>query len=157
MSVLAFLLSGCEIDSVRVGDCKLIIAAHSIKQVAVCPECALSSQRVHRYYERKPRDLPIAGLMVRLSLHTRRFRCLNPASKKFTFAEDLREILALHAQRTNRLTAAHYHISQSPGGAAGARLLKHLFMPASGDTLLRILRKRNRGEQQSLRIPGIDD
>ena len=128
MSALAFLLPGCEIDSVRVGDWKLIIAAHPIKEVAVCPECALSSQRVHSYYVRKPRDLPIAGLVVRLSLRVRRFRCLNSACKKCTFAEDLPELLAPHAQRTNRLTAALYHIGQSLGGAAGARLLKHLFM-----------------------------
>ena len=36
-------------------------------------------------------------------------------------------------------------------------MLKHLFMPASGDTLLRILRKRNRDERPSPRILGIDD
>jgi hypothetical protein len=47
MSALSFLLPGCEIDSVRVGDCKIVIAAHSIKEAAVCPECALSSRRVH--------------------------------------------------------------------------------------------------------------
>ncbi|MFZ0258261.1 MAG: ISL3 family transposase [Gammaproteobacteria bacterium] len=157
MSALAFLLPGCEIDSVRVGDCKLIIAAHPIKEAAVCPECALSSQRVHSYYVRKPRDLPIAGLVVRLSLRVRRFRCLNSACKKRTFAENLPEFLAPHAQRTNRLTAALYHIGQSLGGAAGARLLKHLFMPASDDTLLRILRKGNRDEQLTPRILGIDD
>ena len=157
MSALAFLLPGCEIDSVRVGGHKLFIVAHPIKEVAACPECALSSQRVHSYYERKPRDLPIAGLVVRLSLRVGRFRCLNPACTKRTFAEDLPELLAPHAQRTNRLTAALYHIGQSLGGAAGSRLLKHLFMPASGDTLLRILRRRNRDEQPSPRILGIDD
>jgi hypothetical protein len=51
MSALAFLLPGCEIDSVTVGGDKLFIVAHPIKEVAVCPECALSSQRVHSYYE----------------------------------------------------------------------------------------------------------
>ena len=157
MSALAFLLPGCEIDSVTVGGDKLFIVAHPIKEVAVCPECALSSQRVHSYYERKPRDLPIAGLVVRLSLRVRRFRCLNPACTKQTFAEDLSELLDPHAQRTNRLTAALYHIGQSLGGAAGSRLVNHLFMPASGDTLLRILRRRNRDEQPSPCILGIDD
>ena len=157
MSALVFLLPGCEIDSVRVGDRKMILEAHTVKEAANCPECTQSSQRVHSYYTRKPRDLPIAELVVRLHLRVRRFRCLNPACTKRTFAERLPELLVPHAQRTNRLTIALYHVGQALGGAAGARLLNHLLMPASDDTLLRILREQSQEKQQSPRVLGIDD
>lgn len=157
MSGLVCLLPGCEIDSVRVSDRKMIIEAHAVKDGASCPECAQSSQRVHSYYTRKPRDLPMAELAVRLHLRIRRFRCLNPACTRRTFAECLPELLAPHAQRTNRLTVALYHVGQALGGAAGARLLNHLLMPASGDTLLRILRNQGQENHQSPRVLGVDD
>ena len=117
----------------------------------------LSSQRVHSYYTRKPRDLPIAELVVRLHLRVRRFRCLNPACTRCTFAERLPKVLASHEQRTNRLTVARGYVGQALGRAAGARLLNHLLMPASDDTLPGIPRKRSREKHQSLHVLGIND
>jgi transposase len=157
MSTLVYLLPGCEIDSVKVYDRKMIIEAHTVEEAVSCPDCTQSSQRVQSYYTRKPRDLPIAELVVRLHLCVRRFRCLNPACRRRTFAERLPELLAPHAQRTNRLTFTLYHVGQALGGAAGARLLNHLAMPASDDTLLRILRKRSRESHHNPRVLGIDD
>ena len=56
MSTLAFLFPGSEIDSVRVGDRKMIVEAHTVKEAASCSDYKQSSQRVHSGYPRKPRD-----------------------------------------------------------------------------------------------------
>lgn len=121
MSALAFLLPGCEVDSVDVRDGRVTIEAHTATEVANCPACMQGSQRVHSYYVRQPGDLPLGENVVRLQLRVRRFRCLNPACGRRTFAERLPELLAPHAQRTDRLSNALYHVGQALGGAAGAR------------------------------------
>lgn len=157
MSALAFLLPGCEVDSVDIRDGRMRVEAHTVKEVANCPACMQGSQRVHSYYVRKPNDLPLGENVVRLQLRVRRFRCLNPACGRRTFAERLPELLAPHAQRTDRLSNALYHIGQALGGAAGSRLLNHLQMPASGDTLLRLLRKQPPCNRQGVRLLGVDD
>jgi hypothetical protein len=61
-------------------------------------------------------------------------------------------------RRTNRLTEALCQIGYSLGGAAAGRLAAHLGIGVSGDTVLRILRRR--GCPPSLQPPvvvGIDD
>lgn len=157
MSAPAFLLPGCEVDAVKVYGREMIIEAHTIRTMALCPACAQSSQRVHSYYTRRPHDLPVGEYVVCLCLRLRRFRCLNPTCPKRTFTESLPELLKPHAQRTQRLTLTLYHVGQALGGAAAARLLTHLRMAASGDTLLRILRQQSQAERETPRILGIDD
>ncbi len=157
MAAPVFLLPGCQVDAVKFRGRDLIIEAHTNSTNSRCPRCAQVSERVHSYYTRMPRDLPVGEHVVRLCLRVRRFRCFNPACPKRTFAERLPELLEPHAQRTNRLTVALYHVGQALGGAAGARLLKHLFMSVSDDTLIRILRRQRQMAQQSPRVLGIDD
>jgi hypothetical protein len=43
------------------------------------------------------------------------------------------------------------------GGEAGARLLKHLAMPTSGDTVLRLVRAMPLRESPMPRVLGVDD
>jgi hypothetical protein len=51
----------------------------------------------------------MSGRTVRLVLRVRRFRCQNSACQQQTFAERCPEVVALHAQRTKRLTASITH------------------------------------------------
>ena len=88
VSPFAFLLPepALEIIETRADAARVTIAARAVATIAVCPRCGERSQRVHSYYTRRPRDLPLSDRTVRLVLHVRRFRCLNAACTAATFA-----------------------------------------------------------------------
>ena len=56
---------------------EMMIEAKTTRTVVHCPDCQQPTQKVHSSYLRHPRDLPTAGLSVRLLLHTRKFFCEN--------------------------------------------------------------------------------
>jgi hypothetical protein len=154
---IPFSLPGFEVTEVISTAEQLIICATSRSVEAACPACHEASQRVHSYYQRSPRDLPVSGRAVQLRLHVRRFRCLNVQCSQHTFAEPLPDLIAPIARRTNRLTVLLGVYAIQSGGEPGARLLKAGGIATSPDTLLR-LAKVERDEPQAVpRIIGVDD
>ena len=111
---------------------------------------------MHSYYQRAPADLPISDCRVRLHLTVRRFRCQTPACPQATFVERF-PLMALHAQRTERLNTALGEVAFALGGQAGSRLAKKLNISISGDTLLRIIRRTPAPVVNEPRIVGVDD
>jgi transposase len=120
-NVIPYELPGFEIESAEEYHGGLTIHAHSITLRAACPVCGQLSRRVHSYYVRMPHDLPCNGRPVRLKLRGARFRCLNGDCPRKTFVERLPQVVALHAQRTQRLTRSLRGLAFELGGEAGAR------------------------------------
>ncbi|WP_220201142.1 transposase family protein [Reticulibacter mediterranei] len=141
MSHIPFQLSGFEIQRVMGDENTLIITAAAQGSVATCPSCGQNSQRVHSYYIRKPYDLAISGQSVQLNLRVRRFRCQNQDCARQTFAERLPEVVAASAQRTVRLTELLSIFAVALNAQTASRLLARLAMEASGDTLLRLVKR----------------
>jgi transposase len=112
---------------------------------------------VHSRYRREPADLPSLGRKVGVSLRVRRFYCHNAKCARRTFAERLPELVARYARRTCRLAAAQTRIGVAPGGSAGSRLLDHRAMPASADTVLRLVHRLPLPAQEPPRVVGVDD
>ncbi len=157
MHSIPFSLPGFEVTEVISTAEQLIICATSQSVEAACPACHEASQRVHSYYQRSPRVLPVSGRAVQLRLRVRRFRCLNGQCSKQTFAEPLPDLIAPIARRTNRLTVLLGVYAIQSGGEPGARLLKAGGIATSPDTLLR-LAKVERDEPQAVpSIIGVDD
>lgn len=153
----AFALPGCKITAVSQSDHALTITAHTTAPTAHCPYCGESSQRIHSYYTRRPRDLPQGDYAVRWILHVRRFRCLNATCTPQTFAERLPQVVQPAAQRTIRLTIALQQLGLALGGEAGARLGAKLYVPTSPDTLLRLVRQLPDPPMPTPTILGVDD
>src|SRR5687768_9465332 len=60
----------------------------SPRQISVsCPLCSQLTSRIHSRYRRCLTDLPWADVVIRLSLHSRRFFCLNPDCTRSIFTE----------------------------------------------------------------------
>jgi transposase len=153
----ALSLPGYVMTVVSQSDSVLTITAHTAAPTASCPRCGIASQRVHSYYTRRPRDLPLWDSPVRLVLHVRRFRCLNANCTAQTFAERLPQVVRPAAQRTVRLTAALQHLGLALGGEAGARLGAKLHVPTSPDTLIRLVRQLPAPIIPTPTILGVDD
>lgn len=154
---IPFDLPGFEIDHVQVHEKVLRIEAHSTAMSAVCPGCGYTSDRVHSYYTRSPRDLPCNGRRVQLVLGVRRFRCANDICSRRTFAERIPQVVPLHGQRTARLTAVMGAIALEVAAEASARISQHLNMPLSADTVLRMLRRQADEPVPTPRKLGVDD
>ena len=129
------------------------------QQSAPCPTCAIISRRIHSRYQRTLRDLPWQGQPVTLCVQARRFRCLNPACSRQTFAEPLIDAARPFAQRTERLGQLQSHLGLALGGEAGMRLAERLAMPTSADTLLRLVGRADRQAERPPvpRVLAVDD
>lgn len=150
-------LPRCQIQSVAVNQLQLVVQAQAVMGESYCPDCHQKSTRVHSYRERRLRDLPVNCYSVQLNLRVRRFRCTNTNCPRQTWTETIPEILKRYARRTQRLTQSLWHIAYALGGRPGNRLATQLRMPASRDTLLRILRAGPYPRLATPRIIGIDD
>jgi len=154
---LAFLFPGFLVTDIQLVENRLTLTATATTPTADCPHCGGASTRVHSHYTRTPRDLPLVGYAVRLVLHVRRFRCLNPACPAVTFAERLSALLAPSAQRTKRLTDALHDLGLAFGGEAGCRQSQRSSMPASPATILRLVHRAPLQPRPTPRVLGIDD
>lgn len=134
------------------------IEASSGLPVAECPSCGSSSKRLHSNYVRKLRDLPSHGRAVMIQLSARRFRCVNVACGRKTFAERLGDAVT-SARRTKRLGDLQRHLGLALGGEAGSRLAERVAVPVSADTLLRMVASSGSGEDTAAtpRVLAVDD
>jgi transposase len=136
----------------------IYIQAQSLTLTEACPSCKHKADRIHSYYQRTLKDLPIADQTVQLHLTVRRFRCLNPCCPRKTFAESLGPLALKHAQRTQRFTSASTALGLALSGEAGQRAASQLHLPASPDTLLRMIRRVPiEADARTFRVIGIDD
>jgi len=151
-------MPGCRVERVaREGPNLLHVAARGTRPGGRCPDCGRASRAVHSRYRRRPSDLPTLGSRVRVGLVVRRFYCRNPGCGRRTFAERLPELLAPRARRTLRLAEAQGRVGAALGGEGGARLLSRLAMPASADTVLRLVRRLPLAEPEPARVVAVDD
>lgn len=157
LSHIPFRLPGLEIQEVTFGESTLVIVAVATSEAAACPTCGQSSRRIHSYYMRKPRDLPISGLSVQLHLHVRRFRCQNELCARQTFSERLPEVVAVSAQRTLRFTTILSIFAVTLSGQLASQLLDRLGMPTSADTLLRLVKRSALPSVEVPKAVGVDD
>jgi transposase len=151
-------LPGCRVDRVTHGSSADVVLAVRLEGTgARCPSCQTPSTSVHGSYVRRPADLPSAGRTVQLDLLVRRFCRRNPECSRRTFAERPVRLMPARARRTRRLATAQCAVAITAGAEAGARLLKPLSMPASPDTLLRLIRRAPLPPPSPARILGLDD
>jgi len=100
---------------------------------------------------------PSFGREIRLSARVWRFYCHNQTCLKQTFTKPLPRLLKPYARHTQRLAKAQGRIGIALGGEPAARLLADLAMPASADTVLRLVRDQPLPVRQPPRIVGADD
>ncbi|HEU5377222.1 MAG TPA: ISL3 family transposase [Ktedonobacteraceae bacterium] len=149
MHSFPFSFPGFTVTEVIATEENLTICVTSQTKQARCPACQQVSHRIHSYYQRCPRDLPISGQVVQLHL--------NSTCGKQTFAEPLPDLVGPTSRRTFRLTLLWTVFALPSGGEPGARLLKAVGTTVSPDTLLRLARTSPIGESSLPEILGVDE
>lgn len=69
-----FVISGIAVEDISVS-----IKLRSRNKSSVCPNCGISSERIHSRYIRTIHDLMILGKVVMIQLLSRKFFCDNPS------------------------------------------------------------------------------
>ena len=122
-----------------------------------CPLCHVAARRLHSHYERTLADLSWAGWTVRLELGVRKLFCDNSDCVRRIFTERLPGVVAPWARRTLRLGKRLTTVAVALGGSAGARLSRDLGIPASRNTLLRLIRAAPLPVCPTPTVLGVDD
>ena len=99
----------------------------------------------------------MVGQLVLLHLRVRRFRCSNRRCPRRTFAEQVPEVVARYARRTQGLRIALEHVGLALGGRPGQRLSGRLRLPASRATLLQLVRRLAEPCVSPARVLGVDE
>lgn len=123
----------------------------------VCPQCMNPSSKVHSYYERKVRDLPISGKEVTLHLSVRKFFCQQTDCPKKIFAERFDTSLMPYERRLERSNNLIREIGLSCGSKPGMKVCKVIALPVSASTLLRVMKKTPLPSIETPTVLGIDD
>ncbi len=155
MHSIPFSFPGFTVTEMISTEEKLIICATSQAEQAHCPACQQVSHGIHSYYQRCPRDLPISGQTVQLRLRVRRFRCLNTACSKQTFAEPLPDLVGRTSRRTLRLTLLWTVFAIQSGGEPEAQQVMDRWhvMKNWREALERVVSWRYSGLEQRLQKP----
>jgi transposase len=135
----------------------ITIEARLTALTAICPCCGAAASRRQSQYQRTLADLPWQGVPVVVRLVVRRFWCDNPACPRAIFAERVPTLAAPYARKTQRLLTVLTRLGFALGGEGGRRVLALLGMPASGDTLLRLVRRAAATPVARPTAVGIDD
>jgi transposase len=102
-------------------------------------------------------DVPWARFAVHFHLQVRRFVCDNDVCPRTIFAERLAGIAPACAHRTDRQRDRLTDLALVLGGEEGSRLAAKHGMPASPDTLLRLIRGAPEREWPTPAVLGVDD
>lgn len=135
----------------------LMLVARTTARTASCPICHQPASSIHSRYQRRVADLPCGGRALTLVIHARRFFCPIPACPRRTFRERMPALVAPGARRSHPLLRALTEIGMALGGKPGARLARHLGMPTSNRTLLRLVRAAPLPRTATPQVIGVDD
>ncbi len=149
-------LSDLLIEQVNVTN-EVTVTVRAASPTASCPCCGTISVRVQSRYTRTLRDLPASGRLVHLIVRVRRFFCQERTCARKIFAERFPALTLPRVKFTLRLQETLREMGFALGGEAGARLGKHLSIPGSPETILRLVKQAQLSAASSPRVVGIDD
>ncbi len=137
-------LQGLAVESAVVEGSSTIITVRAVAAAGRCPACGSSTRRMHSCYLRTVLDLPLSGMLVRLEIIARRFRCDVALCSWRLFTERfLGQILRPWGRRTRRFDDLLHHLGLALGGRPGAGFSRRLVRgrtqpPAAAPTIVSI-------------------
>lgn len=95
--------------------------------------------------------------MAVIELRARRFRCLESACRKATFAEQIHGLTFRYGRRSIGLQNVLQQLAVLLAGRAASRLAKTLMVAASRSTLLRLIRALPDPVVSTPKVLGVDE
>jgi transposase len=133
-----------------------VVRASTPPVAVACPDCGVSTARVHGLHERTVGDVPVDGRRVQVVVRVRRLVCPTFGCRR-TFREQVPGVLRRYQRRTERLRVLLGAVAQELAGRGAARLLSTLAMPLSRHSTIRALLRIPLAEPTIPRVLGVDD
>lgn len=135
----------------------LVVYVQITTQSAVCPNCCITSKRIHSYYTRKIADLPVFGKTSRIILRPRKFYCHQDECPFKIFTERFESHFRPYKRRTERLESKIRQLGLLAGGRPAQRICTILSIPTSDTTILRLIEKSDFSPAKGVTAIGVDD
>ncbi|MER6564182.1 ISL3 family transposase [Streptomyces sp. NPDC001027] len=145
------------VEQVCVEDGVVRVQARTRDGALACPDCGVSSARVHNWYRRCLADAAVGGRPVAIDLSVRRLFCDVTSCARRTFVEQVEGLTIRYGRRTVVLATLIQAIALALAGRAGARLAAVLHIVVSRMTLLNVLMALPDPCPLSPRVLGVDD
>jgi transposase len=134
----------------------IIVRARTPLVAVACPDCGVSTDRVHSLHRRTVGDVPVDGRRVQIVVSVRRLVCPTSGCRR-TFREQISGVLQRYQRRTPRRQALIDTVAHELAGRGAARLLAKLSMSLSRHASLRALLRIPHAPMQVRRVLGVDD
>ena len=131
-----------EITEINHQENKILIQMKSISKNYICPKCSCVSATYHGTYDRKVQDLPILGKNVQLQIRSHEYECINDRCSVSTFSETFDGFFNTYSRMTERCADFICTLALETSCEGAARVCEYLEITISGDTIIRLLKKR---------------
>ena len=131
-----------DISDCSVNDTGVLIRLKSKKHDCECPNCHQISNHYHGTYERSVQDLPILGKNTSVIITAHEYECQNAECPTKTIVERYDHFLGYYGRFTERCEDFIATLALETSCEGASRICRYLGIQVSGDTIIRILKKR---------------
>lgn len=131
-----------EINECSVDKTGITIKLKSKKKVCECPRCHQISDHYHGTYSRRVQDLPVLGKNTSVVITAYEYECLNEHCPTRTIVDHFDHFLGYYGRFTERCEDFVATLALETSCEGASRICGHLGIQISGDTIIRILKKR---------------
>lgn len=131
-----------EISECLVNEKSVMIHLKSKKHNCECPRCHQISNYYHGTYKRLVQDLPILGKSTSVILMAHEYECQNKACPAKTIVDQFDHFLGYYGRFTERCEDFIATLALETSCEGASRICKYLGIQISGDTIIRMLKKR---------------
>ncbi len=149
-------LAPLVIEKVEDAGDRIVVRARTPPVAVACPDCGVSTARVHGLYERTVGDVPVDARRVQVVVRVRRLVCPTFGCRR-TFREQVPGVLQRYQRRTVRLQALVGAVARELAGRGAARVLSALAVPLSRHSTIRALLRTPYAAPPIPRVLGVDD
>src|SRR5690606_31494315 len=133
------------------------IYVRSKQQEYLCPNCSQDSRKLHSYYTRQFRDLPILGSETVIFLKARKLYCCQAGCPVKVFTERFTDHFSTYQRSTDRFRKVCLDIALQSGGKPAERIARIVKLRTSDSSLLRLIQRASVPEVAAPYALGVDD
>lgn len=131
-----------ELEECNVNTNSVQIKLRAKQHGCICPKCHQVSTRYHGTYTRRVQDLPILGMNTSVIITAHEFACQNDKCDTKTIVERFDNFLGYYGRFTERCEDFITTLALETSCEGASRICEHLGIQISGDTIIRLLKKR---------------